>query len=355
MKRVGIAIGAIVCAYVLAVSFLLLEYYNLFHFLGPGLFRSAMFRAALWLSVLPLSVIFMRPVVNRAASVLVEAAALTAICFAAALTAETIYLLYGAAHGWYQRAGSPERQTLDGLVPSLLASVHAPFAFLICATMAMRFLEGSADQRAAEARLNRLETRLVEARTQLLRSQLHPHFLFNALNSVAALIRSEPDRAAQMLDRLGRFYEIASATEGKTTVTLAEELDFARQYIEIEKIRFGPRLTTIIQVPSAVMHAEIPTLILQPIVENAITHGIGRHPGPGTILIGADNHGDRLRVIVDNSGALERPPVTHGVGLTNTRQRLDQLYGESADISMTPIDGGTRVMLTIPFRARAAA
>jgi two-component system, LytTR family, sensor kinase len=353
MKRLLTLAGALACAYAVACAFIFIDFYLLFGYLNPGLIRSSEVRAAFWTALIPLTLFAMRPIFRRTESALTRAAALTAVCFAAAFAAEAVYFAYLAGHGWFRNANGVE-EPLSNFVVNLLASVHSPFTFLIAMTMFSRWLAGSADQHSAETRLNRLETRLVEARSQLLRSQLHPHFLFNALNSVAALIRHEPQRASEMLDRLSRFYAIAAATEGRHTVRLEEEIEFVRQYIEIEQIRFGPRLTTSIDVPPDLLAIQVPVLILQPLAENAIKHGIARQPGPGAIVIRAGSDGRSLHVVIENGGVVNIESLRNGVGLGNTRERLHQLYGGEASLVIAPVEQGTRVTLTIPLRMEMA-
>jgi hypothetical protein len=353
VKRAALIAAALVVAYAVALSYLVLDYFSAFGIMNRGLFFSAAVRGSMWIIVLPLSVVASHAFGKKNRGVLADAAGLTTLCFIGAFIAEGAYLMYAVGHGWIRKPGSPVQESLATILPTLLASVHAPFTFLIGATMGGRLLAESAVHRAAEAKVNRLETRLVEARAQLLRSQLHPHFLFNALNSVTALISSEPRRAAEMLERLCRFYAIASATEGRKTVSLQEELDFVRQYIDIEQIRFGPRLTTYMEIPSEVADAEVPTLILQPLAENAIKHGIGVQPGPGTLAITAHARGGRLWILIEDSGAIDASAIRDGVGLANTRERLRQLYGSDGTIAIAPIDSGTRVTLTIPLRGAA--
>jgi two-component system, LytTR family, sensor kinase len=348
MTRMLIAIGAVATAYAIAVSFMLVEYNAVFRILGPALFRSAAIRSAMWVALLPLTVIAMRAVLQHVRNVIAQAAALTAICLVAAVLAEGSFLAYAIGQGWLRRPFGAERETLSTMLTTLLASLHAPFTFLIGMTMGARWLAVSSAQQTAEVRGNRVEARLSEARARLLRSQVHPHFLFNSLNSVAALVRSEPEIAAGMLDRLSRFYAIAAATEGRQTVTLREELGFVRQYVDIEQIRFGPRLRTVVDVPPELLEVQVPTLILQPLAENAIKHGISNCPGPGTLAVRATGDRAHLVIAVEDSGSIEPHASRNGIGLANTRERLRQLYGSGASVAMEAIADGTRVTLAIP-------
>ena len=355
MRRSLITIaGAACCAWLIGFAFMLIEFHWAFGFIGNGLIRASARRAMFWVAMLPVAIITVQSLLHRSKRIVVHAVVLSVVCFLAALAAETTYLLHLAGHEGLRRPfgrSAPVSQVL----PILLTSLHAPFALLVGGTMSVRSLEMAARRRDAELNANHLETRLSEARARLLRSQLHPHFLFNALNSVAALIRHDPGGAAEMLNRLARFYAIAASTEGRRFVSLEEELTFVRQYLDIEQIRFGPRLDASLDVPPRLLSAEVPTLILQPLAENAIKHGIGRNPGPGRIMISAAANGPSLHLVVEDNGVLDTEHSTEGVGLTNTRERLRQLYGDRAAVTIHADDAVTRVIVTIPFDRGAAA
>jgi signal transduction histidine kinase len=210
--------------------------------------------------------------------------------------------------------------------------------------------------RERELRASRLEARLAEARLQVLKMQLHPHFLFNTLNAISALMHEDVELADRMVARLGDLLRSTLENAERQEVSLQQELDFIRPYLEIEQARLGPRLQVCLDVDPAAAEARVPNLILQPLVENAIRHGIAPRPGPGRIEIRARREQDRLRLEVrdDGRGLPGREPLKEGVGLANTRARLQQLYGSAHRFELAN-GRGLCVGVTIPFREAAAA
>jgi len=219
-----------------------------------------------------------------------------------------------------------------------------------------------------ELKISRLKTELAEAQLQVteaqlqaLKMQLHPHFLFNTLNSISALLDEDPEAADQMLARLGDFLRLTLENSGAQQVTLQEELEFLRCYLEIERVRFQDRLTVNIQIDPDALEAQVPNLILQPIVENAIRHGIVSRIAPGQIEIEASLSDNILRLRVKDNGpglgAVQgRVIVKEGLGLANTRSRLSQMYGASHQFEMVDApEGGLQVTLTIPYRISDSA
>src|SRR5262249_15327995 len=160
------------------------------------------------------------------------------------------------------------------------------------------------------------------------RMQLHPHFLFNTLNTISGLMREDVEAADVMLTQLSDLFRATLQNEGRHQVALSEEIDWLRTYMAIQETRYGPRLTFEIHAEAECQAALVPTLILQPLVENAIRHGVGVTPGRGRISIRAHRNADRLRIDVDDDGAGVVEPVREGYGLRNTRSRLRVLYGE---------------------------
>jgi LytS/YehU family sensor histidine kinase len=207
--------------------------------------------------------------------------------------------------------------------------------------------------RAAELRSARLEAHLAEARLGALRTQLHPHFLFNTLNGILPLIRLDPEAAARTLVQLGDLLRASLQSDATHLVPLSREVDFLRRYLEIEKTRFRDRLTVTFDVAGDVLDAAVPSFVLQPLVENAVKHGVSRCPGPGTLSLAARRDGAALAVEVRNEapGADAGPlPPSDGVGLSNARARLVQLYGGAASLETGPAgDDGFRALLRVPF------
>ncbi|MEK6286194.1 MAG: histidine kinase [Acidobacteriota bacterium] len=207
-----------------------------------------------------------------------------------------------------------------------------------------------------KAELAEAQLQVTEAQLQALKMQLHPHFLFNTLNSISALLDEDVDAADQMLARLGDLLRMTLENSGAQEVTLQEELEFLRCYLEIEQVRFHDRLTVIMNIEPETLDARVPNLILQPIVENAIRHGIVSRIAPGQIEINAKRSGDTLQLEVkDNGRGLHRGEassgrIKEGLGLTNTRARLEQLYraAHRFELSDAP-EGGLQVMLEFPF------
>lgn len=197
-----------------------------------------------------------------------------------------------------------------------------------------------------------LENHLTEARLQALLRQLKPHFLFNTLNGIASLMHSDVDAADRMLVRLSELLRLTMSQSGQSTTSLRTEIEFLQSYLEIERIRFRDRLTVMFDIQPESMDAAIPNLILQPLVENAIRHGIEPHPGPGKIAVHAITRDQRLIVTITDTGrgipaaGLSR----QGIGLSNTRERLRELYGSDHqfDLSNRP-EGGLQVKLEIPL------
>ena len=211
--------------------------------------------------------------------------------------------------------------------------------------------------REGEVRATRLEAQLAQAQLQALKMQLHPHFLFNTLHSISALIHKDADAADKMIARLGDFLRLTLENSGTQEVSLGQELEFLKCYLEIERIRFRDRLTVQLDIEPRTLEARLPNLILQPIVENAIRHGISPRTSPGRIEIGAKKLNGNLQIaITDNGPGLNSNSnsgsiVKEGVGLSNTEARLKQLYGANhrLDLSNTS-KGGLTVVLEIPFR-----
>jgi signal transduction histidine kinase len=214
-----------------------------------------------------------------------------------------------------------------------------------------------AQDRALKA--SRLETRLAEAQLQALQRQLHPHFLFNTLNAISALMHRDVEAADQMLARLSDLLRIALDLRGAQEVALKDELEFLEKYLEIEQARFGDRLQVRYTVDPEALDAQVPNLILQPLVENSVRHAVAVRVEPGLIEIGARRVGTNLELSVHDNGpglAKQGPPSGKGVGLANTRSRLEHLYGASQRLSLEePEGGGLTVTVMIPFRDETVA
>lgn len=204
---------------------------------------------------------------------------------------------------------------------------------------------------------SRLETQLKQAELDALKMQLHPHFLFNTLNAIAILMKEDIDRAEQMLLRLGELLRITLDSAGVQRVTLAQELSFLDRYLEIEKIRFEDRLRVHMDIASETLDAIVPNLLLQPLVENAIKHGVSARASAGRIAIRSRLVGDMLELNVTDDGPglspvdRERLP-SNGIGLTNTVRRLEQRYGDDFRFELNDAPGGgLSVVIVIPYES----
>jgi len=216
--------------------------------------------------------------------------------------------------------------------------------------------------REGQVKTLQLEAQLSQAQLQALKMQLHPHFLFNTLHSISALLNKDIDSARKMISRLGDFLRLTLENSGSQEVTLQQEMEFLSCYLEIERIRFQNRLVTRMDLSEHTLDAKVPNLILQPIVENAIRHGIAPRSTPGLIEIEAKQLNGTLRIQVrDNGPGLPEHRTSQklfkkGLGLANTETRLERLYGADHlfDLSNDPA-GGLIVTLEIPFHTDGAA
>ena len=208
--------------------------------------------------------------------------------------------------------------------------------------------------RDQEVRASQLEARLAQAELQALKMQLNPHFLFNTLHAISALMHRDVRGADQMIARLSEFLRMAIESGNVQEVTLQRELEFLERYLEIEKIRFRDRLTVEMAIDPDTLDARVPNLVLQPLVENAIRHGISKRRGAGRIEIRARRRGDALELSVGDDGpglsGMGSGGFTEGIGLSNTRLRLEQLYGDRQTFAARGRDeGGFEASLSIPF------
>lgn len=201
-------------------------------------------------------------------------------------------------------------------------------------------------------RAAQLERSLVDARLHALELQLQPHFLFNTLNAIAGLVRSNrKEQAVTMIAGLGELLRYSLDHAGRQQVSLGEEIDMLGRYLEIENARFPDRMSFRIELADDARDAAVPILILQPLAENAVRHGIARTATGGTIHVDARRVCERLQIRMHNSGTLDAAPV-EGIGLRNTRERLANLYGGAAHFTLVAVDGGVLAMLDLPWTAR---
>ena len=191
---------------------------------------------------------------------------------------------------------------------------------------------------------------LAQARLEVLKSQLQPHFLFNTLNVIAELVHQDAEKADAMITALSDMLRLTLDSAADQFVRLRREIDFVERYIAIMRVRLDERLDYKCEVAPALLDAMVPPFLLQPLVENAILHGIEPIPEGGVVTVRAWRAGDQLHLsVADNGVGLKAPPDREGIGLANTRARLQELFGNEAKISLTNGSGVT-VEVTLPFR-----
>jgi len=282
-------------------------------------------------------------------------------CVVLSIAHRAIYLIIG----WllhvaaYQNLGSiPDLYSSDILfnLPTGFMSYGTIFLVSYVIDYYRRHQEEELNISRLKAELAQAQLQVTEAQLHALKMQLHPHFLFNTLNSISALLDEDVDAAEQMLARLGDLLRLTLENSGAQQVTLQEELEFLRCYLEIEHVRFHDRLAVNMLIEPETLDARVPNLILQPIVENAIRHGIVSRIAPGEIEIRATRAGGVLQLRVKDNGPglhgseASSGPIKEGLGLANTRARLQQMYGAAHRFEMADApEGGLQVTLEMPF------
>jgi two-component system, LytTR family, sensor kinase len=207
-------------------------------------------------------------------------------------------------------------------------------------------------------RLLRAETEAREARLSALRYQLNPHFLFNSLNAVSTLVLDgNAPAATRMLAQIGELLRTSLENEVMPEATLSQEMAFTERYLAIEQTRLGERLRVALTIPPETLDAQVPSMLLQPLVENAVRHGVARLVEGGTVALESGLHAGRLRIVICNSGrrgAKRQSENGNGIGLSNTAERLKTLYGKDHHLSVEwPEAGGCEVTVELPFRTAA--
>jgi signal transduction histidine kinase len=231
---------------------------------------------------------------------------------------------------------------LDNATP-----VAFDFFAIIGVAHALRYYHAVGERERAAADL---KTQLVQARLDALRGQLHPHFIFNSLNAAATLMHEDVDGADRMLTQLGDLLRM-SLDRAEPEIPLDDELALAERYLAIMRYRFSDRLTVDCHADDAARSAMVPTFLTQPLLENALEHGIGRRPGPGRVSLDARRTDGMLELSVTDDGPGVTSGAEPGIGLSNTRARLQQLYGNEYLLKLEPAPGGgARTVVRIPYR-----
>ncbi|REJ79287.1 MAG: hypothetical protein DWQ47_00650 [Acidobacteria bacterium] len=243
-----------------------------------------------------------------------------------------------------------ERALLAGAGSVVMGVVG--YKIILTTNLALDFSKKFNDEknRAAE-----LESQLAQAQLQALKMQLQPHFLFNTLNSLSSLALEDPRQTVHMISRLGDFLRMTVDSNGTQTVSLEKELDFLKNYLEIEKVRFRDRLEPEFDIDPHTLDLEVPNLLLQPGVENAIKHGVSKSMSAGRIRVSSSRREDRLVLEIFNDGppsnGRQEGKLKEGVGIANTRERLRQIYGEDFELDFELIPaGGAKLTISLPLR-----
>lgn len=202
-----------------------------------------------------------------------------------------------------------------------------------------------------------LETNLVEARLQVLQRQLQPHFLFNTLHAISALMHRDVHAANRMLVKLSDLLRLTLDSSDRSEFRLAEELEFLEKYLQIEQARLGDRLDVVLDIQPDTLDAVVPALVLQPLVENAVKHGIAPHGEPGRVTVTSRRDGARLILTVTDTGPGpsdgQLVELSTGIGVANTRARLEHQFGDDFRFDLRRNDDGFTVLVAIPFRPEA--
>lgn len=273
--------------------------------------------------------------------------------------------LVQTATGWSKFAGND--LFLTTFLFLFFKKIHLnllTYAALVGISHAVRLYRSNQERKdeahRLEAEKHQLAALLAGAELSALQMQLNPHFLFNALNTLSEMIHQNPKAADKMVARLGDLLRLSLERGQAAEVTLEKELEFLRKYLEIEELRFHDRLSVSFDVSSEALAAQVPNLILQPLVENAVKHGVAALPGKGSIEISARRERDKLKLAVSDNGTglssdweISAPDQRERIGISNTRARLRQLYdGNSSFEIKAGATRGTEVKIEIPFRTK---
>ncbi|MCI0387422.1 MAG: sensor histidine kinase [Acidobacteria bacterium] len=279
--------------------------------------------------------------------------------FASAFFSVLSLAIFTLAHRALFGSGGGTASPLAGLYNLVIAEFHTELLVYWAIIGIVNALDYYRRYQERELKASQLEARLVESQLEALRMQLHPHFLFNTLNSISVLMRRDVDAADRMLLQLSSLLRTTLARNTAHEIPLRQELEFLERYLEIEQTRYRDRLTVRMQIDPAALEGLVPQLIFQPLVENAIRHGIADRESGGLIEISAERRNGRLSLQVHDNGPGIRTSdgqFAEGVGLANTRTRLDHLYGPEGRFEWRNAhEGGLIVAATIPFHTATDA
>ena len=270
----------------------------------------------------------------------------------ASLVAASLWVLWGATLAALL-ALAPPLATLPESLRRATPAVLLTGILLYLLAVALHYLLAAArDARDRQEREQELEALAREAELAALKERLNPHFLFNALNSIASLAGSRPDEARRMCTLLSDFLRTTLGLSGKAEIPLSEEIALARRYLAVERIRFGDRLGVAEDLDPAAADAPVPPLLLQPLVENAVKHGIAGRLEGGTLTLVTKRRGDRVSIVVENPAGEDAPkPAGTGTGLANVSRRVAASWGDAGRFLARRTNGAYRVEIDLPARA----
>jgi len=242
-------------------------------------------------------------------------------------------------------------ETARVLLRSNLFEQFTMYASIVTAVLALQYHR---EHRRRELREAELRRQMAEYELQVLKLQIPPHFLFNAMNGIATLMTRDTKIAREMLLQLSELLRTALSQSGQHEIPLREEIAFVKAYLDIQRMRFGERLTVSVRSDRESLEASVPNMIIQPLVENAIQHGIARMTAGGGLELATERVDGRLRIVIVSDGpqrpAAPRPVAGSGIGLGNARARLSQLYGDAYQLRLVEREqGGAELLLEIPY------
>lgn len=306
---------------------------------------------ALWGELLGIPALASIYVCRAAPLATTEAWRLLATIGTAALVVTGLWLEVGHHGFWLASPVAPSpADTFDTM--ALPAAVAAALTFTLSATIGYALIAID-DRQAVTARVHTAELGARDAELRALRAQVDPHFLFNCLHSISSLIGSDPKSARQMCIDLAAFFRESQRVGHLARISVAEEVELIRGYLAVEQLRFGSRLAVAVRVADDASHAAMPPLLLQPLVENAVKHGIATLLHGGEIEITIERREGRLVVRVDNPYDPDERRPGSGIGLTNVRGRLDAIFGSAASVKATAEGGRFSVEVLMPVEEAA--
>lgn len=267
----------------------------------------------------------------------------------ASLVAASLWLLSGTTLAW-ALALLPAFETLPDRLARAGPVVFLLGVLLYLLVLAMHYvLDAAESARDQERRAAELKTLAREAELQALRERLNPHFLFNSLNSIAALVAVKPEEARSMCALLSDFLRTTLGMSERSSITLREEIALAHRYLAVERVRFGDRLTVAEDLDASALDVSVPPLLLQPLVENAVKHGIAARLEGGILTLLAKRSGGRVSIVVENPAeAAAEKPAGAGIGLANVRRRVAAYWGDAGHVGTRLADGRFRVEIDLP-------